>query len=278
MPTWSGGCWRSSSPTGPGSLGFVRSTGTVNAIFRLGEHLVVRLPRVAHWAADLENELKWLPQLAPQLGLAVPEPVASGHPSEAYPLPWAVYGWIDGEPYADGAVDERDAAARLARFVAGLRALPTPDDAPRGGRRPLPELDRVTREAIDASRAVIDAPRALRAWERALRAPAWDGHGVWVHTDLLRPNVLVRDGRLSAVIDFGGVGVGDPAADVVAAWAIFRHAGRAVYRAELEVGDAVWERARGYALHQAALIIPYYAVSNPGFVAHARRTVEQVLE
>jgi aminoglycoside phosphotransferase (APT) family kinase protein len=224
-----------------------------------------------------EKELAWLPRLAPHVSLTIPAPVARGHPRPAFPFPWAVYAWIDGSPYDDGAVDERDAAERLAGFVSELRALPAGPDAPRGGRRPLAELDAVTREAITAAGAVIDAPGAVRAWERALAAPAWDGRPVWLHADLLRPNLLVRDGRVQAVIDFGGVGVGDPAADVVAAWAVFRAAGRAAYRAALAVEDAVWERARGYALHQATLIIPYYAVSNPGFVAHARRTVDQLL-
>ena len=130
---------------------------------------------------------------------------------------------------------------------------------------------------IGSARGVIDGDAAAAAWERALRAPAWAGTPVWIHSDLLRPNVLVRDGRVCAVIDFGGVGVGDPAADVIAAWSVFGRAGRGVFRAALEVDDGTWERARGFALHQAALIVPYYGETNPGFVASARRTIEEVL-
>jgi aminoglycoside phosphotransferase (APT) family kinase protein len=100
---------------------------------------------------------------------------------------------------------------------------------------------------------------------------------VWIHTDLLRSNVLVRDGRLRAVIDFGGAGVGDPAADVIAAWSVLGPTGRGVFRDALDVDDGTWERARGFALHQAALIIPYYRATNPGFVAPAKRTVEEIL-
>ncbi len=100
---------------------------------------------------------------------------------------------------------------------------------------------------------------------------------MWVHADLLRPNVLVRDGRLCAVIDFGGIGVGDPAADVIAAWSVFGPTGRAAFRSALDVDDATWQRARGYALHQAAMIIPYYGVTNPRFVALATRTIEELL-
>ena len=131
--------------------------------------------------------------------------------------------------------------------------------------------------AISAARGIIDSDAATAAWERALQAPVWDGTPVWIHTDLLRPNLLVRGGRLGSVIDFGGIGVGDPAADVIAAWSVFSHAGRGVFRAALEVEDGTWNRARGVALHQAALIIPYYAESNPGFVAPAKRTVEEIL-
>ena len=260
------------------AVGAVPSTGTVNAIFRLGERLAARLPRLEHWTADLEKELEWLPRLAPHLPLRIPAPLVRGRPSAAYPLPWAVYDWIEGRPYADRLVDdEREAARDLARFVAELRRIPAQPGAPRGGRRPLRELDEGTRGAIAAARDVVDPGAATAAWERALRAPAWDGAPVWIHADLLRPNLLVHGGRLRAVIDFGAVGIGDPAADVIAAWSIFGREGRAVFRAALDVDDGIWERARGYALHQALLIIPYYLTTNPGFAALAERTVREVL-
>jgi len=255
----------------------VRSTGTVNAVYRLGDRLYARLPRMAHWAQDLEREWLWLPRLAPRLSLEVPVPVGHGRPEGGYPFTWSIYGWIDGEPYADEHVDdERRAAADLARFVAELRSV-DPAGAPRAGRRPLRELDGMTRAALAAADGVIDAAAATAAWEQALTAPVWDGAAVWIHADLLRPNLLVRDGRIRAVIDFGGAGAGDPATDVIAAWSVFGPAGRDVFRAALDVDDGSWQRARGIALHQAAMIIPYYETTNPGFVALARRTVEQVL-
>jgi aminoglycoside phosphotransferase (APT) family kinase protein len=253
------------------------SMGTVNAIYRLGDDLCARLPRVAAWAVGVERELEWLPKLAPRLSLRIPEPVARGRPADGYPFTWAIFRWIEGETYRDDfADDERRAAADLARFVQELRGI-DPVGAPRAGRRPLRELDATTRRAIAASRGVIDADAAAAAWERTLAAPVWDGAPVWIHTDLLRPNLLVDHGRLCAVIDFGGAGAGDPAADVIAAWSVLGPAGRAAFRDALDVDDGTWERARGYALHQAALIIPYYAKTNPGFVALAKRTVEQVL-
>jgi aminoglycoside phosphotransferase (APT) family kinase protein len=257
----------------------VRSTGTVNAIYRLGDELCVRLPRREAWAADLDQELRWLPELAPRLSLRVPEPVASGRPSDRYPCTWAVYRWLRGRPYADDLVaDEADAALALARFVTELRHIQPESGAPRGGRPALRELAADTRVSIKAARGVIDSDAAAESWERALEAPGWDGSGpVWVHADLLRPNVLLEGGRLCAVLDFGAAGVGDPAADVIAAWSIFGERGREVYRQALDVDDVTWERARGFALHQAAMIIPYYRESNPAFVALAKRTVEQVL-
>src|SRR6185436_11929099 len=146
-----------------------------------------------------------------------PEPVAKGHPASDYPFSWGIYRWIDGQPYRDDLVhDERQAAADLAQFVLELRRI-DPRGAPRGGRKPLRELDAPTRAAIEASRSVIDGDAAAAAWASALDAPLWDGTPVWIHTDLLRPNLLVDGGRLCAVIDFGGMGAGDPAADIVPA-------------------------------------------------------------
>jgi aminoglycoside phosphotransferase (APT) family kinase protein len=255
----------------------VRSVGTVNAVYRIGAELCARLPRVAGWADDLEREQRWLPWLAPRLPLDVPQPVATGRPGAGYPFAWAVYRWLEGEPYGDdAAIDEVRAAADLAAFVRALRSL-DPAGAPAAGRRPLRELDETTRAAIVASRSVVDSDGAAAAWSDSLRGARWSGDPVWIHTDLLRPNILTRSGRISAVIDFGGAGVGDPAADVVAAWATFGPRGRATYRAELDVDDDTWRRARGYALHQAAMIIPYYRDTNPAFVALAKRTIEQVL-
>lgn len=141
----------------------------------------------------------------------------------------------------------------------------------------LVELDKVTRSAIKSSRGVIDSEMASTTWVRSLEAPPWDGNPVWIHGDLLKSNLLVQNGRLCAIIDFGGVGIGDPAADVVPAWSVFNKVGREIFRQALGVDDDTWNRACGYALHQALMIIPYYPKTNPEFVTMAKRTVEEIL-
>jgi aminoglycoside phosphotransferase (APT) family kinase protein len=204
--------------------------------------------------------------------------VAGGEPTGFYPFPWAIYRWIEGEPYSDELVDdEREAAEALARFVSELREIDSPQRGELAGRDPLPELDAETRARIEDSEGVIDSAAAMKVWERSLEAPAWDGERRWIHSDLLRPNLLVDGGRLAAVIDFGGAGTGDPATDVIPAWAVFGPLGRESFRKALEVDDGTWARARGIALHQAAMIIPYYTETNPGFVLLAKRTIEQIL-
>jgi aminoglycoside phosphotransferase (APT) family kinase protein len=223
------------------------------------------------------KELEWLPRLAPHLPLTIPEPVAKGEGGSGYPFPWAVYRWIEGETFAaDRVADEQQAAADLASFVTELQRV-DPSGAPRSGRRPLLQLDDITRAAIESLRGIADTEVAITAWETSLRATEWDGRSVWIHCDLLPPNLLVEDGRLKAVIDFGATGAGDPAQDMTPAWSVFGSIGRRIFRTALDVDEVTWIRGRGYALHQAALIIPYYSETNPEFVAMAIRTVEQII-
>jgi aminoglycoside phosphotransferase (APT) family kinase protein len=259
------------------SITVIRSTGTVNAIFRLDHDLCVRLPRLGAWAENIDRECTWLPKLAPYISLNIPKPFSQGKPTNEYPYPWAIYHWIEGLSYQDDLIgDERQFAYDLANFIWQLRGADM-SGAPRGGRRSLIELDEVTRSAIESARGVIDTQAAAAAWALALESHPWDGKLVWNHGDLLKSNLLVQGGRLCAVIDFGGVGIGDPAADVVPAWSVFNKVGREAFRQALDVDDDTWSRARGYALHQALMIIPYYPQTNPEFVTMAKRTVEEIL-
>ncbi len=252
-------------------------SGTVNAIYRLGDHLCARLPLTEGWAGSVGHERRWLARLAPHLPLRVPEPVAIGEPGAGYPFPWAIYRWIEGDGYSRAAVvDEAREARRLAEFVKALRTIDSAG-APRGGRPPLVEVDLETRQAIEQAHE-IDRSAAMSAWEHSLNAPPWqDEDPVWVHSDLLPSNLLLRDGRLVAVLDFGAVAIGDQAMDLIPAWSVFGSVGRAAYRDALQPDDGVWHRARGIALSQALLIIPYYRESNPRFARDAMQTVAEVL-
>jgi aminoglycoside phosphotransferase (APT) family kinase protein len=258
----------------------VVSYGTDHDIYRLGDHLAARLPRIG-WATDqAAKEAKWLPKLAPQLPLAVPLQLAMGHPAEGYPFAWSVYEWLPGEN-ANGTIDDLDqAAVDLAAFVIALRQVDRTGAHPRPPRSrgaPLAELDEQVRQSIGQLGDRIDRDATFRSWEESLNAPPWDGEEVWVHGDLLPGNLLVVDGRLSAVIDFGGLNVGDPACDLQPAWNVFAGDSRARYRAELHVDDASWLRGRGWALFQAVSALPYYWDTNPGMIRQASQALAQVL-
>jgi aminoglycoside phosphotransferase (APT) family kinase protein len=258
----------------------VVSYGTDHDIYRLGDHLAARLPRIGWATAQAAREAEWLPKLAPHLPLAVPVQLAIGRPAEGYPFHWSVCEWLPGEN-ANGRIDDLDrAAVDLAAFVAALRRVDIADAHPRArGSRgaPLGELDKTVRRSIAKLGERIDGSAALASWEESLNASAWDGDGVWVHGDLLPGNLLVVDGRLSAVIDFGCLNVGDPACDLQPAWNVFEGDSRARYRAELHVDDASWLRGRGWALFQAVVALPYYWDTNPGMVRQASHALAQIL-
>ncbi len=261
----------------------VPTSGTDHTLFRLGDDMVVRMPRI-HWAteqADLER--RWLPQLAPRLPLAVPEQVTMGEPGEGYPWPWTVYRWLDGESAIDNpAADTIRTAVDLARFIRALQAADAAGgpaaDATVGGRgAPLAARDADTRDAIARSRGLVDNDAITAAWEAALRAPAHDGPAVWIHGDLEPGNLLLRDGRLSAVIDFCCLCLGDPAVDLIPAWSVFSGKARAAFRSALGVDDATWARGKGWALSTAIIALPYYVDTNPFMAANARRKLAAVL-
>ncbi|WP_043175325.1 aminoglycoside phosphotransferase family protein [Streptomyces sp. NRRL B-24484] len=263
----------------------VPSGGTVNAMFRLGTDLVVRLPLVAGGADDVSLERTWLPRLAPHLPASVPEVLGAGRPAEGYPWPWSVYRWLAGENPDVGALTRPVLLAEdLAGFVAAMRQLtlpaaPAAPQAHRGG--PVASLDADTRAAIEQLRRIpqegVDCDAAAAVWEETLRAPAWDGPPVWLHADLMPGNLLVADGRLTSVIDFGCLGVGDPACDLFPAWNLLPAEGREAFRAALDVDDATWVRGRGRTLSQALVALPYYRRTNPAMAHNARHVIRTVL-
>ncbi|MFE9060867.1 aminoglycoside phosphotransferase family protein [Streptomyces violaceusniger] len=254
------------------------SSGTVNALFRLGGDLAVRLPRIAGGAGDVEREHHWLPRLAPALPVPIPAVLGKGVAGDGFPWPWTVHRWLDGENPQEGRVARPGRlAADLAEFIVALRRIEPADGPPayRGG--PLREVDEETRTAIGLLHGTIDTGAATAAWEEALAAPGWDGPPVWVHSDLMPGNLLVTDGRLSAVIDFGTAGVGDPACDLIPAWNLLPASVREDFRSALGADDATWARGRGWALSMALIQLPYYRDTNPTMAANARHVIHEVL-
>jgi aminoglycoside phosphotransferase (APT) family kinase protein len=261
----------------------IPSPGTDNAIYRLGDDMAVRLPRI-HWATGQpEKEHRWLPGLAPLLPLAVPAPLAKGAPAEGYPWHWSVHRWLEGETATpDRIADPRAAATALGRFVAALQRIDPAGGPPPGAHNssrgvPLARRDRETRAAIAALDGIVDADRVTAAWEAALAVPAWHGPAVWLHGDLQAGNLLAVRGRLSAVIDFGCLGVGDPACDAMVAWTYLTAGTRDAFREALPVDDATWARGRGWALSVGLIALPYYRRTNPFLAGIARRAIDEVL-
>lgn len=261
-------------------IDLVDSYGTDHDIYRLGDRLAARLPRIGRATKQAAKEAEWLPKLAPHLPLSLPVQRAMGAPAEGYPFQWSVYDWLPGDN-ANGTIGDLDqAAVDLAGFVTALRRIDTTgahDRPPRGRGGPLIECDEQVRRSISALGDRIDGAAVSRSWDASLAAPLWGGDEVWIHGDLLPGNLLVVDGRLSAVIDFGGLNVGDPACDLQPAWNVFSGESRERFRAELAVDDASWLRGRGWALYQAVSALPYYWDTNPGMIRQASHALEQIL-
>lgn len=249
----------------------VKPGGWDNRTFRLGADLLVRMPAAAHYIAQVEKEQLWLPRLAAALPLPIPAPVAVGAPGRGYPFPWSICAWIEGETVA--AADDLDherLADDLADFLQALHAI-DPADGPAAGphnfhRGGDPAVyDGQTRAAVEALGDQIDGDAALALWDAAL-ATRWDRPPVWIHGDVAPGNLLVRDGRLAAVIDFGTCGVGDPACDLAFAWTFLNDGAREVFRQHLALDDDTWLRGQAWALWKALIVV----AGAPGVHTHER--------
>ena len=261
----------------------VELDGWDNATFRLGEDMSVRLPSAERYAAQVEKEHRWLPKLAPLLPLPIPTPLAKGAPTDDYPFPWSVYRWIAGENATiERIADPVEFATALAAFLTALYRI-DPRGGPPPGRHnflrgaPPAVYDAETRQALAALEGRIDTDVASAAWEAALET-TWHGPPVWFHGDVAAGNLLVEDGRLSAVIDFGTSGVGDPACDLVIAWTLFRGESRYAFRAALGLDDATWARGRGWALWKALITLAEHERTDPEKAEEARRVIDEVLD
>ena len=256
--------------------------GNDNRTFRLGADLSVRLPSAAGYVPQVAKEHRWLPILAETLPLAVPVPVAQGKPGSDYPWPWSVYRWIDGSTVdAGGPVDPIDCASSLGDFLAALHRVDPTDGPPpgehnfhRGG--PLATYDAETRESITGLGPAIPGDAAVAVWDAALAA-TWTAPPVWVHGDIAAGNLVLRDGYLAAVIDFGCCGVGDPACDLTIAWTLLEGPSREVFRDRVLMDESTWARARGWALWKALITLVHHIGTGAEEEAAAHRVISEVL-
>lgn len=260
----------------------VEAGGWDNKTFHLGAHMTVRLPSAARYAPQVEKEHQWLPKLAPLLPLPIPVPLAMGVPADGYPWHWSVYRWLEGEVATAGRIaDLSEFATTLADFLTALYRIDPSGGPPpgqhnffRGG--PLAVYDAETRQALATLDGRIDTDAALAAWEAAL-ASSWHGAPVWFHGDVAAGNLLVERGCLSAVIDFGTSGVGDPSCDLVIAWTLFEGESREAFRGVLGTDDASWARGRGWALWKALITLADVIDTDLLLAARLRHEIDDIL-
>lgn len=275
----------------------LRRTGSSNVLFRLGDHLLVRLPRQPGGGAGIAKEARWTPHLARSLPVTVPEVVSLGAPALGYPEQWSVVRRLPGRQppraaartgFSRGARGHTWLAEDLAQLVAALRSMEVPSEARsdpalqsyRG--EPLAAIDEDIRGYIDACRRVpdldLDLDAVLTVWDDAARRPGGTGSGgSWVHGDLLAENLLARDRRLSSLLDLGTLSVGDPTVDLVAAWELLSPSERVWFRGRLDVEKDIWLRGRAWALAIAVMTFAYYWQTMPRRCASRRVMAEAVL-
>jgi len=261
----------------------VDADGWHNATFRLGERMSVRLPSSQAYVEQVDKEHRWLPVLAPQLPLPVPEPLAKGKPGCGFPRPWSVYRWIEGQSAETGTIaDLPRFAADLAAFLAALHQV-DPAGGPLPGTHnffcggPPAHYDAETRTALAALRGHIDTATAAEIWEAALAA-RWDGPPAWFHGDAQPGNLLLdTSGRLSAVIDFGMSGIGDPACDTTIAWTFLSGESQRVFSRQLPADEATWARGRGWAIWKAMIVLAGELDTDPGGAEFTKNVIGKII-
>ena len=249
----------------------------------MGNEYVVRLPRI-EWVPgsidkSINKEYEWVPRIARFLKIPISEPLFKGNPDKSYPWGWTVTKWNEGHnPNFEKENEYQVLAKDLAYFLNELHGIKLANGPSSRRGVPLKEVDVETRKAIDQLEGEIDIQSVTSLWRKLTNIPSWSKESVWVHGDFLPGNILVQNNRLSAVLDFSDVGIGDPACDLVIAWSLLKSHSRKVFRENLgNIDDNTWERGRGWALSIALIMLPYYKHSNPVLAALARRIIENVL-
>ncbi|WP_058535422.1 aminoglycoside phosphotransferase family protein [Legionella saoudiensis] len=262
----------------------IPSSGTDNALFRLGSQYVVRIPRIEWSPGSVTNginkEWLWLPQLARHLKIPISEPIFKGEPDGNYPWPWSITKWNEGHnPAFEKENEYEKLAIDLANFLNDLQGIKLSKSGPLSRRGvPLEEMNEETQKALNALENDMDTKPLASLWEQLANTPKWDNPAVWLHGDLLPGNILINNNRLSAVIDFADVGLGDPACDLIVAWSLLNEHSRMVFRKHLmNVDEHTWKRGQGWALSIALVIIPYYKNTNPVLASVAKRMIEQLI-
>ena len=260
----------------------VELSGWDNRSFRLGDEMLIRMPSAARYVAQVEKEHRWLPALAPLLPFPIPAPLALGQPGQGYPFRWSVYRWLEGEPLARDLdrVDLSTIAIDVAAFLRALHGVDASDGPPAGAHNfhrggSLSVYDGEAKASAVRLADEVDQALAMEIWQLALSSH-WRKQGVWVHGDIAEGNLLVKDGRLSAVIDFGSSGVGDPSSDLILAWNVLDAGSRAVFRRALDLDEATWQRGRGWALWKALIVLDAERGRNDKMAEWSRRTIREV--
>ena len=267
----------------------LRTTGSSNALFRLGDELVVRVPRQPGGSATILKEARWLPRIAPSLPMPAPYVVAVGEPAHGYPEHWSVVRWLPGGNPDVGA-SNAGLSQDLAAVVTALRQLDVPPDARTDPAlhwyraEPLTGMDDDVRSSLQACRSLsgldLDLAAAADVWDDTMAVASRDASATgvhWLHGDLLAENLLVQDGRLTAVLDIGGLAVGDPTVDLAVAWELLDGAGRALFREAADVDDRSWLLGRGWALAISLITFPYYWRTMPERCASRLVMAQRVL-
>lgn len=259
-------------------LQVIRPEGTDNAMYKLGDDKVVRLPRTKGSAVSLEKERLLLPELAHHLPIAIPAIYRQGIPEADYPCPWLICEWLEGKtPIDENMLDHHQAAIDLGNFVSAMHKINLSNGPKCRRGQPISARDQETREGIASLRNMYDVSLLTDLWESVLEEPEWSEAPVWIHGDLHAGNLLAKDGRVMAVIDFGLAGVGDPACDIMVAWTFLTAETRNVFRSIVQPDDATWARGRGWALHLGIVGYPYYRTTNPIFANIAKRAIDEVI-
>ncbi|MBP2616236.1 aminoglycoside phosphotransferase family protein [Chryseobacterium jejuense] len=264
-------------------LSRVSSNGTVHTLYRLGKEFIIRLPRI-EWVEGtvndtIEKEFKWIPLLSKLVDVSLGEPVFKGEADENYPWSWTIATWNEGDnPDFEKENEYNVLAEDLADFLNSLHTIKLSGGPWSRRGVPLQAQDVDTRKAIAELKAEIDVRAVTELWNQLLETPQWNQDPLWVHGDLLPGNILIRDNRLTAIIDFSDLGIGDPACDLIIAWSLFNHSSRQVFRNYLQyIDEDTWKRGKGWALSIALIMLPYYKYSNPFMASLAERMIANIL-